>query len=137
MVNPLALPRLGPVTSVGVAEVGGLLGTLATGVVLLAALYAASALLFSDVLPLWGSLSVALSVLIAVALLTPLHRRVRDLVDRRLDRSRYDAQAVVHQFAARISDEVGSDTIRRDMLAAAQRTVQPAHVGLWLAPPTR
>ncbi len=99
---------------------------------LLGGVYVGSVLLLSDVLPLRGSITVALAVLVAVALLAPVHRRMRDLVDRRFDRSRYDAQQVVRLFAARVGEEVSQETISQDLLSAVQRTVQPASVGLWM-----
>ncbi|MGH7698604.1 MAG: hypothetical protein ACRENV_08020 [Candidatus Dormibacteria bacterium] len=101
---------------------------------LLAGVYVGSVLLFSDVLPLRGSISVALAVLVAVALLAPVRRWMRDLVDRRFNRSRYDAQAVVRAFASRVGDEVAVETISRDLLGAVQLTVEPAHAGLWVRP---
>ncbi len=99
---------------------------------LLGGVYAGSVLLLSDVLPLRGSISVAISVLVAVALLTPIRRRVRDLVDRRFDRTRYDSQEVLRDFAARVSEEVSADNIGRDLLTAVERTVHPAQAGLWI-----
>ncbi|MGH7611768.1 MAG: hypothetical protein ACREN4_07090 [Candidatus Dormibacteria bacterium] len=98
----------------------------------LAGVYTGSVLLFSDVLPLRGSLGVALAALVAVALLAPLQRRVRDLVDRRFDRARYDAQAVVRAFSSRMSEEMDRGRVSQDLLVAVQRTVAPAHAGLWL-----
>lgn len=101
---------------------------------LLGAVYLGLVLLLGQVLPLRGSVSVVLAVLGAAALLAPLRRRVREVVDRRFNRSRYDAQAVVRAFAARVGDPVAVERVTGDLLAAVQGTVAPAHAGLWVRP---
>ncbi|MGA7173395.1 MAG: hypothetical protein WB020_07440, partial [Candidatus Dormiibacterota bacterium] len=94
--------------------------------------YVACVLLMTTVLPLRGSISVAIAVLIAVALFAPVRSRARSMVDKRFNRSRYDAQAVVDSFAARLGEQVTLEAITADLLAAVDQTVQPSHTSLWL-----
>ncbi|HET7385736.1 MAG TPA: hypothetical protein VFJ19_03635 [Nocardioidaceae bacterium] len=99
---------------------------------LLVGVYVGVVALTTRVLPFGGSVGTAASVLVAVALFAPLRRRVQHLVDRRFNRTRYDAEATVESFAHRLRDDVELDTVRRDLLAAVHATVQPAAASVWL-----
>jgi hypothetical protein len=77
-------------------------------------------------------LAVALATLAAVAVFNPLRSRVQHRVDRRFNRARYDAEALISAFAARVQDATDLDEIRRDLLAVTCRALQPARVCLWL-----
>jgi hypothetical protein len=99
---------------------------------LLGGVYAGSVLLMTSVLPLRGSVSVVIAVLIAVALFAPVRSRARAAVDRRFNRSRYNAQAVVDAFAGRVVEQITLEAITIDLLDAVDQTVQPSHVSLWL-----
>jgi hypothetical protein len=79
-----------------------------------------------------SELAVAVSTLFSFALFQPIRRRVQDAVDRRFDRSRYDAARTVDAFAEELRDEVDLDSLSADLLAAVSRTMSPAHAGLWL-----
>jgi hypothetical protein len=92
-------------------------------------------LVFQAVLaPVTGSneLAVAGSTLVAAALFQPIRRRVQRLVDRRFNRSRYDAERTVAAFAARLADEVDLEQLRAEILATVTATVEPSSVSLWL-----
>jgi hypothetical protein len=81
-----------------------------------------------------GSLAVAAATLTAVALFTPLRRRVQSTVDRRFNRRRHDAGRVVDAFAARLRDQVDLDVLNTELLGVVDQTMQPASTSLWLRP---
>jgi len=108
--------------------------TLAYAIVtgLLVGVYAGLVLLATRVLPRHGSVAVAGSTLAAVALFTPLRSRVQRIVDRRFNRTRYNADQTVAAFAARLKDAVDLDSVRGDLTNAVQRALEPAHVSVWI-----
>ena len=110
--------------------------TLAYAIVtgLLVGVYAGVVLLSTQVLQFHSAVSVAVATLAAVALFSPLRRRVQNAVDRRFNRARYDADQAVAAFAARLKDAVDLDAVRADLLATAARTLEPAHASVWLRP---
>jgi hypothetical protein len=88
--------------------------------------------LTTNTLALSGRVGVAASTLAAAALFNPLRKRVQRLVDRRFNRARYDAEATVAAFSARLRDAVELDAIRADLLDAVNRAVQPTHASVWI-----
>ena len=84
--------------------------------------------------PFTGSneLAVAGSTLLVFSLFQPVRRRVQALVDRRFNRSRYDAQEAVAAFTERLRDEVDLDTLQGSLLSIVEATLEPTTSGLWL-----
>lgn len=80
------------------------------------------------------SVAVAVSTLVVFAAFRPAAGFVRERVDRRFNRTQYDAQRTIEDFAARLREEIELDALVREMKDVAQRTMQPAHVGVWLPP---
>jgi len=98
----------------------------------LAGLFAGVVLLATVVLPFKGPVTVAASTLFVAALFNPLRRRVQHAVDRRFNRARYNAEAVVAAFTGRLRQTVDLETVRRDLADAVHEAFQPAHVSVWL-----
>jgi hypothetical protein len=57
---------------------------------------------------------------------------VQRIVDRRFNRTRYDADRTVAAFASRLRDEVDLEQLRAEILATVSATVEPSSVSLWL-----
>jgi hypothetical protein len=79
-----------------------------------------------------NELAVAGSTLLVFGLFQPLRHRVQQIVDRRFNRARYDADHTVAAFAARLRDEVDLEQLRAEILATVTQTVEPSIVSLWL-----
>jgi hypothetical protein len=79
-----------------------------------------------------GPIAVAASTLAAFALFQPLRRRVQDAMDRRFNRSRYDAQRTVEGFAAHLRDELDLERLGGELRTVVGRCLAPASVGIWL-----
>ena len=88
--------------------------------------------LSTNTLALSGRVGVAASTLAAAALFNPLRIRIQRLVDRRFNRTRYNAEATVAAFTARLRDAVEIDAIRADLLDAVNRAVEPTHASVWI-----
>jgi hypothetical protein len=101
---------------------------------LLVGLYAGLVLLATEVMSVKSPVAVAVSTLAAAALFSPLRRRVQHVVDRRFNRTRYDADEAVTAFAARLKDAVDLDAVQDDLTGVVQRALEPAHVTVWLSP---
>ncbi|MGD2060957.1 MAG: hypothetical protein PVF87_08845, partial [Acidimicrobiia bacterium] len=104
-------------------------------VALLAGVYVAIVFVLSRFLPDDNSLSVALSTLVVATLFNPLRRRIRDFIDRRLYRSRYDAREIAENFAGRLTDEVDLDTLHDELLEVVDETVKPEAAAVWIRDP--
>jgi hypothetical protein len=98
----------------------------------LIAVFLSVVVLATDVLPFSSPVGVAASTLAAAALFNPLRQRVQRFVDRRFDRARYDAEAIVGSFARRLRDAVDLETVQVSLDEAVRGAVQPAHVTVWL-----
>jgi hypothetical protein len=75
---------------------------------------------------------IVVSTLAIAALFSPLRLRVKNVVDRRFFRRRYDAKQTLAAFAAVSRDEVDLDALSAALLGAVEGTMQPERVLLWL-----
>jgi hypothetical protein len=99
---------------------------------LLVGVYVGIVVLTTDVLSFSSPIAVAASTLAAAALFSPVRSRVQRLVDRRFNRVRYDADATVAAFSARLREAVDLDAVRIDLLDVVGRAVEPAHASIWI-----
>ena len=109
-----------------------------TGV--LAAVFSVTAIGLSSVLGSVAqgeSLAVAASTLVVLSLFGPLRRRAQAAIDRRFDRSLYDASLTVQAMSTRLRDDVDLQHVEADVLGVVDRTFHPATTGLWLRRPSR
>ncbi len=100
---------------------------------LLVGLYAGLVLLAGHVLPVHSSVTVAVATLVVAALFNPVRRRVQHGVDRRFNRSRYDADLMIAAFAARLADASDLDAVQSDLAATVNQALAPSQVSLWLS----
>jgi hypothetical protein len=111
--------------------------TLAYGLltVLLGGGYAGVVLGLGQLLGRDSSLVVAVATLLVAAVFQPARRRIQATVDRRFNRRRYDAARTIEQFSSRLHQQIDLSTLTAELLAVADRTVEPKMVSLWLRPP--
>lgn len=77
-------------------------------------------------------LVVAASTLAVAALFNPLRRRVLRWVDRRFNRSRYDAERVMDQFALSLRDQTDPSGVLEGWKGVVSAAMQPDSVGVWV-----
>jgi hypothetical protein len=78
------------------------------------------------------SLAVAASTLLVLALFGPLRRRAQSAIDRRFDRSGYDASRTVQALTERLREDVDIDRVEADILRVVDQTFHPANAAMWL-----
>ena len=101
---------------------------------LLAAVFLGLVALTTSVLPFSSPVGIAASTLVAAGLFTPLRGRVQRAVDRRFNRARYDADAIIAAFTIRLRDAIDLDTISQELRHVVNQAVAPAHASVWITP---
>lgn len=76
--------------------------------------------------------AIALTTLGVAAFFQPARRRIQGWVDRRFDRSRYDAAQVIAGFSARLRDRVDLDTVASEIAGTIGETMRPRSVSVWV-----
>jgi hypothetical protein len=84
-----------------------------------------------------GTIAVAVSTLAAFALSQPLRRRLQSTMDRRFNRSGYDAERTIEGFAAHLRDEFDLERVGTELGAIVGQSLAPTSVGVWLRPAAR
>ena len=77
-------------------------------------------------------LVVAATTLGVAAVFNPLRRRVQAIVDRRFNRSKYDAERLMDRFSGSLRDRHDADGVVSDWVGVVSETMQPASVGVWV-----
>jgi hypothetical protein len=78
------------------------------------------------------TIAVAGSTLFVAALFGPVRGRARTVVDRRFDRSNYDASLTVQAMIARLRDDVDLVRVEADVRGVVDVTFHPTKVDVWI-----
>lgn len=104
---------------------------------LLGAVFAAGVVWIPQALTLDDApLLVAASTLAVAGLFNPVRRRVQSIVDRRFNRSRYDAETVIEVFTSDLRAVHDLPQIVAGLGGVVEETLQPESVGVWVADET-
>lgn len=77
-------------------------------------------------------LAVAASTLGVAGLFTPLRQRIQRVVDHRFNRSHYNAERVIEEFAGGLRNQVDLGAVASDLRLVLDRTIQPVTMQIWL-----
>ncbi|MCA1734783.1 MAG: hypothetical protein LC739_01300 [Actinobacteria bacterium] len=101
-------------------------------VLLLAALYIGGVFALTRLVPVTSDLAVAASTLVVAAVFKPLRDWIHGWVDRRFNRSRYDASRLFDSFASRLRTESDLPQIMSEFQAVVTRTIEPVTTSVWV-----
>jgi len=96
------------------------------------AAYWGAVFVLGTLLPREGEWAVAVSTLLAAALFNPLRTRIQRVVDRRFNRSRFDAERLVDELSRRLSAELDLAELAQDLQGVVLQTMQPTSVAMWV-----
>jgi hypothetical protein len=85
--------------------------------------------LLGDTVP---TLLVAGSTLAVAALFNPLRRRIQQAVDKRFNRSSYQAEAIAEAFSAKLQESLTVEGIAEAWTQTVQEALQPNAAGIWI-----
>ncbi len=77
-------------------------------------------------------IAVAVSTLVAVSLVQPLRRRIQVLVDRRFNRTSYDAGRTLARFTSSLRGDVDLGSLGQGIHDVVSQTLAPASVAVWI-----
>jgi hypothetical protein len=92
--------------------------------------------LLTSLLPANSDVAVVASTLVVAALFNPLRGRVQRAVDRRFNRSHYDAMLVGTAFTELVRDEVDLDRIVSGWIDVVSVTLHPTVASVWMRQPS-
>ncbi|HEU5035231.1 MAG TPA: hypothetical protein VFT62_10825 [Mycobacteriales bacterium] len=98
---------------------------------LLAGFYVGLVSLTTRLVHLQSSLGVAASTLAAAALFHPMRRRVQSAVDKRFNRSRYDAAQLIEAFSSDVREAVSVESLNARLTDIVHLAVAPSSLSLW------
>ena len=101
-------------------------------VILLAAAYLGAVTWLTSLLPDQSDLAVAASTLGVAALFSPIRRLVLTRVDRRFNRSRYDAEKVMDEFSGSLRNGIDVPAVVEGWVGVVAETMHPAATGVWI-----
>jgi hypothetical protein len=86
----------------------------------------------ANVLPAESPLAVAASTLAVAAFFNPVRTRVQTAIEKRFNRSRYDAQRVMETFSSSLREDLDPDAVVGGWVGVVAETMQPTSVGVWV-----
>jgi hypothetical protein len=81
-----------------------------------------------------SELAIIASTLAIAALFRPLGGRIRDAIDRRFYRQKYDAVHTLNEFGSKLRAGTDLDDLSAELVGVVRQTMRPEHVSLWLRP---
>lgn len=101
-------------------------------VAVLAAAFFGLVALITVLLPAQDSLAVAGSTLAVAALFNPLRKRVQNAIDRRFNRTAYQAEIVIDAFSFRLGESLTTTQIIEDWQQTVNESLQPGTSSIWI-----
>jgi hypothetical protein len=101
-------------------------------VIVLAGAFFGSVTLLTTLVSPDSDLVTAAATLLVAGLFTPVRRKLQSWVDRRFNRSRYDAERVMDGFASTLQDRIDGDAVISGWAAVVSATMQPTSISVWV-----